>query len=226
MSEHGIDSRDAILRAEHLAVCRGESWVFRDLSFTVTTGGALLLSGPNGAGKSTLLRVLAGLLRPQKGLLTWNGEDAFADRDRHATRVAYLGHQDAIKQGLSVLENLAFAAHAGQGDAIGALAAHGLAELADLPARLLSAGQRRRLALARLSLSKGSLWLLDEPTLGLDTVSITRLGWVLATHRARGGVVIAATHLPLPLPRAVELRLHPVSFDRTARGDFLTSEAE
>jgi heme exporter protein A len=200
-------SQTQALRAEGLAAFRGERLVFRDLGFTVAAGGALLLAGPNGSGKSTLLRLLAGLLRPTAGSLSWNGEDAFADRAAHAVRVAYLGHQDAVKPGLTALENLAFAARTEGGDAAHALAAHGLAELADLPARLLSAGQKRRLALARLGLSKGMLWLLDEPTLGLDEASVARLGIMLAAHRARGGVVVAATHLPLPLPNAAELRL-------------------
>ncbi len=204
---HGMSGRQDGLQARGLAAFRGERLIFRDLSFGVPAGGALLLAGPNGSGKSTLLRLLAGLLRPAAGSLTWNGEDAFADRAAHAARVAYLGHQDAVKPGLTVIENLALPARVGGGDAAAALAMHGLAELADLPARMLSAGQKRRLALARLSLSRGMLWLLDEPTLGLDTASVERLGTVLAAHRARGGQVIAATHLPLPLPDTAELRL-------------------
>ena len=215
------------LAAQGLAAYRGERLVLRGLSFAVPAGGALVLAGPNGAGKSTLLRLLAGLLAPAAGSLSWNGTDAFADRARLARSVAYLGHQDAVKPGLTAVENLLFAARIGGGnaarigggyaarngggDAVAALAAHGLAELADLPARLLSAGQKRRLALARLGLSAARLWLLDEPTLGLDTASVARLGTVLAAHRARGGVVIAATHLPLPLPDAAELRLDPAT---------------
>ena len=195
------------LIAQDLAVFRGERLVFRDLGFGIARGEALLLAGPNGSGKSTILRVLAGLLSPIAGSLTWDGADVFADRATHAARVAYLGHQDAVKPGLSAAENLAFSARISGGDAIAALAAHGLEDLADLPARMLSAGQKRRLALARLGLSGGMLWLLDEPTLGLDTASVERLGAVLAAHRARGGMVIAATHLPLPLPDAGELRL-------------------
>jgi heme exporter protein A len=192
------------LQAVDLAAIRGERLVFHDVSFAVAAGGALLLSGPNGSGKSTLLRLLAGLLRPAAGQLTWNGQDAFAAADRS---VAYLGHQDAVKPGLTALENLAFARRTGGGDPASALAALGLADLADLPARMLSAGQKRRLALSRLSLSRAKLWLLDEPTLGLDQSSVQLLGQMLARHRGAGGVVIAATHLPLPLPDAAELRL-------------------
>ena len=212
-----MSGRQSGLQAEGLAALRGERLVFRDLRFGVIAGGALLLTGPNGSGKSTLLRLLAGLLRPAAGSLTWNGEDVFVDRAAHAERVAYLGHQDAVKPGLSVIENLELSACArsgriGGGDVATALATQGLADLAELPARMLSAGQQRRLALARLSLSRAVLWLLDEPTVGLDFVSVERLGAVLTAHRARGGLVIAATHLTLPLLDAAELCLDAVSW--------------
>jgi heme exporter protein A len=195
------------LEARGLAAFRGERLVLRDLSLTVAEGEALLLLGPNGSGKSTLLRLLAGLKRPDAGELLWDGVDAMADPAAHAGRVAYLGHLDGIKAGLTVAENLAFAA---AGRAVTpALAALGLDGLAELPARMLSAGQRRRLALARLPLSPAPLWLLDEPTLGLDTASLDRLGALLAVHRAAGGMVVAATHLDLPLPGARLLQLGP-----------------
>ncbi len=197
----------AVLQAAGLAAFRGERLVFRDIGFTVPAGGALLLTGPNGAGKSSLLRLLAGLLPAAAGTLTWNGEDALAEPTAHARRLAYVGHLDAVKPGLTVAENLGFAARLSGGDPAMALGAVGLAELAELPARMLSAGQRRRLALARLALSAAPLWLLDEPTLGLDAASVQRFGALLATHRAAGGVVVAATHLPLPLPDAVPLAL-------------------
>ena len=166
-----------------------------------------MLAGPNGSGKSTLLRLLAGLVRPAAGRVLWNGEDAMADLAAHGRRVAYLGHLDAVKPGLTVAENLHFAATVSGGSVLTALSAVGLEALAELPARMLSAGQKRRLALARLLLSAASLWLLDEPTLGLDSDSIDRFGGLLAVHRAGGGVVVAATHVPLPLPDAAVLRL-------------------
>jgi heme exporter protein A len=193
------------LHAEGLAAIRGERLVFAGISFALPPGGALLLEGPNGSGKSTLLRVLAGLGRAEAGTLRWNGEDALSDRTTHATRVAYLGHQDAVKPGLTAAENLAFWGTTAQIEA--ALTRVNLAPLADLPARMLSAGQKRRLALARLALASAPIWLLDEPTLGLDTASVAALGEMLAAHRAGGGVVLAATHLPLPLPGAETLRL-------------------
>lgn len=122
--------------------------VLQDISFQVEAGGALLLLGPNGAGKSTLLRVLAGLVRLEAGQVLWNGIDALADLPEHARRLAYLGHQDAIKPALTAAENLRFPP-APRAEIDGALARLGLEPLADLPARMLSAGQRRRLALAR-----------------------------------------------------------------------------
>ena len=194
-----------VLEGDGLAVIRGERLVFSGLGFRVEPGGALLLIGPNGSGKSTLLRLVAGLVRAEAGRLSWQGTDALADLADHAARVAYLGHLDAVKPGLTVAENLlvwGFRERIAR-----ALDTVGLAALADLPAKMLSAGQRRRLALARLALRPAPIWLLDEPTLGLDTASVERFGAMLAEHRAGGGIVMAATHLPLPLPGYSELSL-------------------
>ena len=194
-----------MLHAINLAAFRGERLVFEAVSFSVPAGGALLLSGPNGSGKSTLLRILAGLKAPDAGTVCWNGAGALEDRIAHARRVTYVGHEDAIKLGLTLAENLRF----GVGDqcVAAALDAMNLAPLGDLYARMLSAGQRRRLALARLALSRAPLWLLDEPTVGLDAASIARLGCLFSRHRDRGGVIVAATHVPLPLIGTAELRL-------------------
>ncbi|MBX9701098.1 MAG: heme ABC exporter ATP-binding protein CcmA [Acetobacteraceae bacterium] len=196
-----------MLEARELACLRGERAVFAGLSFTVAPGAALLLTGANGAGKSSLLRLLAGLLPPAEGALLWNGAETLADRAAHARRLRYVGHGDALKPALTARENLDFYARLWGGDAAAALEALGLAALAELPARVLSAGQKRRLGLARLALAPAPLWLLDEPTTGLDAASVGRLGALLARHRAGGGMVVAATHLPLPLPDAAELRL-------------------
>ncbi|NKC33236.1 heme ABC exporter ATP-binding protein CcmA [Falsiroseomonas selenitidurans] len=196
-----------MLEAQDLACWRGDRAIFAGLSFHLPAGGALLLTGPNGAGKSSLLRLLAGLIPAAEGLLLWDGADALADLAGHARRTRYLSHQDALKPSLTAAENLAFYARLWGGQVAPALVALGLAELADLPARMLSAGQKRRLALARLALAPAPLWLLDEPTVGLDTASVARLGALLAAHRAGGGAVVAATHLPLPLPDAKELAL-------------------
>jgi len=196
-----------MLEARALACLRGERVVFAGLSFALAPGGALLLVGANGAGKSSLLRLLAGLIPPAEGALLWQGEDALADRPAHAARLRYLSHQDALKPALTARENLAFFARLWGGEVEAALAALALLPLAELPARVLSSGQKRRLALARLALGAAPLWLLDEPTVGLDSASVGLLGEMLARHRAAGGMVLAATHLPLPLPGAGELRL-------------------
>jgi len=189
------------LAVQAVSAFRGERLVLDRVSFSLDAGGALLLLGPNGAGKSTLLRVIAGLCRMEAGRITYAGSDELAGR------VGYIGHQDAIKPGLTAAENLAFASALSGRPVAPALASLDLTSLADLPARMLSAGQKRRLALARLVVSGAPLWLLDEPTLGLDTASVARFGAVLAEHRARGGLVIAATHLPLPLEAPGELVL-------------------
>lgn len=197
-----------MLRAEGLAAIRGERLIFQDVSFVLPDGAALILTGRNGAGKSTLLRLLAGLVRPDAGRLLWDDTDALADRTLHGARVALLGHQDALKPGLTAAENLAFAARLSGRPIAAALAVLGLEELAELPVRMLSAGQKRRLALARVSLSLAPLWLLDEPTLGLDDLAVERLGVLLKQHRAAGGMIVAATHVTLPLGETVTLRLN------------------
>ncbi len=188
----------SLLEAHDLAVFRGERLVFRNIGFSLGPGRAILVRGPNGAGKSTLLRALAGLTPLAAGRLTWNGEDALEDLPSHAARIAWLGHLDAVKLALTAAEHVS---------APDALAALGLASFADLPAKFLSAGQKRRLALARVTASGAPLWLLDEPTNGLDTVSIAMLEAVLARHLAGGGMVIASTHTPLDLAEAVTVTL-------------------
>ena len=195
LSVHFIGAK--VFQGTDMAAIRGERLVFAGVNFALAPSAALLLVGPNGSGKSTLLRILAGLGRLASGTLRWDGADALADRPLHAMRIGYLGHLDAIKPGLTTAEN------AGRG----ALDAMALGGLADLPARMLSAGQKRRLALARLIAGAAPVWLLDEPTLGLDAASVARLGAALAAHRARGGMLVAATHLPLPLADAQELAL-------------------
>ena len=193
--------------ASDLLVVRGERVVLDGVSLSLAPGGAILLLGRNGAGKSTLLRTLAGLRRPDAGMVLWQGGDIFADREAHAARLAWLAHQDAVKPGLNARENLAFAARVQGGGIDAALERVNLSGLADLPARMLSAGQKRRLALARMMLGARPLWLMDEPTNGLDTASVALLAQALADHRAQGGMVIAATHLDLSLPGAQMLEL-------------------
>lgn len=188
---------------------RGGRDVFAGLDFALPPGGALLLTGPNGSGKSSLLRLMAGLLRPAAGALLWDGRAVAGEIEAHAARLHYLGHLDAVKPVLTVAENLQFwAALRGGTRAVDrALEAFALTELAAVPGRLLSAGQRRRLALARLVAAPAELWLLDEPSVGLDHASVGRLAAAIAAHRAGGGRVVVATHTALDLSDPQRLSL-------------------
>lgn len=198
---------------ERLACRRGAGLVFAELSFTLEPGGALVIVGPNGAGKSSLLRLMAGLARPAAGHLAWDGADVGADREAHGGRLHYIGHHDALKPALTAGETLAFWAsfRGGRGDlaarVTAGLAAFGLDRLADLPVRYLSRGQQRRLALARLCAAPAVLWLLDEPTAGLDRAARHLLAAAIAAHRARGGMVVLALHDEAHPPAAAVLDL-------------------
>ncbi len=197
-----------------LTCVRGERVVFSGLDFELAGGGALVLLGPNGSGKSSLLRLMAGLLRPAAGRMLWNGAPVDEDREAHGQRIHYVGHHDAVKPVLTVAENLlfwgrvhAFDQSVGAERAHRALDAFGLAHLAGMPGKLLSAGQKRRLNLARLLASPGPVWLLDEPTVALDRHSVRVLEALMAEHRAGGGMVVISTHLDVDLPGAEELHM-------------------
>ena len=184
--------------------------IIRELSFAVSGGEALVLTGANGAGKTTLLRALAGYLRPCAGSIRLAGGDAQASIGEQAHAV---GHENAIKTALSVRENVAFwqkflSAGAEEPAAIEkALLQFGLSELSDFPAGYLSAGQKRRLGLTRLLAAHRPLWLLDEPTVSLDAASSALLAGAVNAHTRAGGIAIAATHVPIGLERARELKL-------------------
>ena len=195
------------LCAVDLACHRGGRDVFTGLSFTVSSGEALAVTGRNGAGKSSLLRTIIGLARIAHGSLTLEGGDPELTIPEQAH---YLGHQDALKPSLSVGENLQFWASflgAPGAQISAALAAVGLEDLIDLPAAYLSAGQRRRLSIARLVAVKRPIWLLDEPTSTLDASAQNRLTALLQTHLSEGGLVMAATHGPIGLGSVRELHL-------------------
>jgi heme exporter protein A len=193
------------LSLDNIALERGERRIAAGINARVAGGGALLLQGPNGSGKSTLLRVLAGLMPAAEGTIAWDGVDVAHNPEAHRARLAYLGHQDALKASLTARENLEFWARFHGGDAARALQAFGLAPLADRPARTLSAGQKRRLALSRLALSAAPLWLLDEPVTALDAEARATFAALLQRHLAAGGLAVIATHEPLAVEAAALL---------------------
>lgn len=196
----------ASLTAEKLACVRGSRRLFESLSFSVRAGQALALEGANGAGKTSLLRLLAGFLPQVAGrvLVTEDGKE-IADAEERARFIGWLGHQDALKASFTVSEQLAFFGklYGRQGDLAALLEQVGLARQAELPCRYLSAGQRRRLALARLLLSQRPLWLLDEPFAALDTAGKSLVARLIALHCGQGGIAIAATHEPLGLSNEI-----------------------
>jgi len=197
------------LLAENVCVDRGGRRIVEGVDFALADGQALILSGPNGAGKSTLLRAIAGLLPLAAGALTLDGQS-----EEIASALHYIGHAEGMKPALTVRENLDFwGAFLARENAKAALApadaldAFGLAHVIDIPAAYLSAGQKRRVALARLLVAPRPIWLLDEPSTALDVRAQAALAAVMARHRAGGGMVLAATHSPVGLENASELKL-------------------
>lgn len=189
-----------------LACFRGGRQVFSGLSFAVGAGEALVVLGPNGVGKSSLLRLVAGLVARSGGVLSLEGSDPELTI---AEQAHYLGHLDALKPSLTVTENLTFwSRYLGSGERTqAALAAVGLDGIAELPAAYLSAGQRRRLSIARLIAIQRPLWLLDEPTSALDTAAQAKLAALMGEHLGGGGLILAAAHGPIGLAAPQELRL-------------------
>jgi heme exporter protein A len=209
------------LVAEKLVLERGSRKVANDVSFTVASGEALLLTGPNGSGKSTLLRALAGYLRPASGAVRLLGAGSLSDAAGESCDVAevchFVGHLDGIKTHLTAAENLNFWAKylAGAADAgrdadtrvNTALEKFALDALADIPAGYLSAGQKRRLGLARLAVAARPLWLLDEPTVSLDAASVKVLVAAINGHLEGGGIAVIATHVPMELQSVKSIQL-------------------
>jgi heme exporter protein A len=207
-AQTGAAARTVILRlvGSGLAARRGDRLVVENLSFSVNAGELLAITGPNGSGKSTTLRMIAGLVQPAAGTISVDppGEEGIG------AKVHYLGHLDALKVNLSLAENLDFWRRLwrGSGITVGqALDRVGLGDLADLPAGVLSAGQRRRAAIARLLLDHRPIWLLDEPTAALDADAETTLGELIEEHLAGRGLAVAATHRPLPVATTTTLAL-------------------
>ena len=198
------------LRADDLLCRRGGREVFSGLTFALASGQALAVTGHNGAGKSSLLRMIAGLLRIEGGRLALSGGDAERSIGEQAH---YLGHQDALKPSLSMLENLEFWSTwlGGTGDVRAALRAVGLETLSRLPASYLSAGQKRRLSLARLVAIPRPVWLLDEPSSALDAPAQATLLSLMREHLGKGGIIVAATHAPIAIDGIRELRIGPAA---------------
>jgi heme exporter protein A len=193
------------LKAENLSCERGGRRIFENVNFTLASGEMMELRGPNGAGKSSLLRLLAGLNVPASGSANLEGGNAEATM---AEQAHYIGHAEANKPALTVRENLNFWSHfLGGTNAGAALDTFNMAALADDPALLLSAGQKRRLALTRLVIALRPLWLLDEPTVGLDAASLLQLQTQIRIHLKNGGMVIAATHTDLGVKAKSALQL-------------------
>jgi len=195
---------------ENLAARRGEDLLFRDISFTLEEGGSLVITGPNGSGKSTLLRVLAGLLSADSGSVRFIPDDGEARPAREACH--YLGHKNAMKRELTVEENLRFwQSFMRREDRVAGMSideaaeAVGLSGLLHLPFGYLSAGQQRRMAMAKLLVAHRPVWILDEPTAALDVKADEMFAGLCAQHSAVGGMIIAATHQPLGLENTASL---------------------
>jgi len=193
-----------MLQADNLSCMRGDRRLFAALDFAIDGGELLYVYGHNGSGKTTLLRTLCGLIRPEEGVVRWGGEDIRELREDYARELLYLGHKNGIKGDLTALENLRVAsvlddAPVSEQQAWEALGRIGLDGHEDLETKVLSQGQQRRVALARLLVSRAPLWILDEPFVALDQAAVALLQQVIGEHVAGGGVVVLTTHQQVPL---------------------------
>jgi len=199
------------LSASRIEFWRGDRRVLADVSLDLAAGECVHVLGANGAGKTTLLRVITGLLSPEQGQMSWGGRDTRADRDAWRASFSYLGHSDGLKPELTARENLAFETglrrRLRDGEVDGALEQVGLGAAGDLPAGVLSAGQRRRLAMARVMLTFAPLWILDEPYTNLDQAGSMRVAGVIGRHLDAGGAALIAAHQALAIPGHTPRRL-------------------
>ena len=199
------------ISARGIEVWRGERQVLVDVSLVVSAGECVHVLGPNGSGKTTLLRVIAGLLMPEQGTIEWGGRATAERRDDWCAAISYLAHNDALKPELSARENLAFDAGLRRklrdGEIDTALADIGLSHAHDQPAGILSAGQRRRLAMARVTLAAAPFWILDEPYTNLDSAGAALVAALIGRHLDAGGAAIVAAHQPPTIPHHVPRRV-------------------
>ncbi len=202
-----------MLEARELLCERDERTLFSGLSFTLNAGEWVQITGSNGAGKTTLLRLLTGLSRPDAGEVLWQGQPLHQVRDSYHQNLLWIGHQPGIKTRLTALENLHFYHRDGDtAQCLEALAQAGLAGFEDIPVNQLSAGQQRRVALARLWLTRATLWILDEPFTAIDVNGVDRLTQRMAQHTEQGGIVIQTTHQPL---NVAESKIRRISLTQT-----------
>ncbi len=202
----------SMLRGINLACIRGERSLFSGIDLAVDAGEWLHVRGANGVGKTSLLRLLAGLAQPADGEITWRGEPIGASAAAYRADLLFLGHQGALKDDLSALENIELAgaldgSPPARSDVLAALRRFGLQGREDLPVRVLSAGQKRRVLLARLLTRKAKLWVLDEPFTALDARAVTMLSDLIGEHLGQGGMAVVTSHQPISVAggKAVEL---------------------
>lgn len=193
-----------MLEVSHLSCVRGDRRLFREIGFTLEAGELLYLHGHNGSGKTTLLRTVCGLILPDEGEVRWKGQNVRALHEDFTQEVLYLGHKNGIKGDLTGVENLRIAAildgfEVSEKTAWEALERIGLDGHEDLPAKVLSQGQQRRVALSRLLVNRAKLWVLDEPFVALDKAAVELLQSVIRDHLAAGGMVVLTTHQEVPL---------------------------
>ncbi len=200
------------LKIEELSLKRGNRLLIKNLSFSLNKGESLLVTGPNGVGKTTLIRSIAGFLEPLKGNISYLPEtkpDHEEDEERRREHIHYIGHKNGIRTSLTVLENLEFwkSFFGSKTDLKKIIKTYFLESLINIPAGYLSAGQKRRLGLARLSIIERPIWLLDEPTVSLDEMSANIVANAASNHLKNGGILIAATHIPLEIPFTQHIQL-------------------